>query len=435
MKRNCIIGFFLMFCFSPVSMLLGQNTFRAVLIEKETSTPVADAILVLNNSGDYTTTDANGVFVFKTTADSTILSMEIYSLGCHRSIAIPSYRSGDSVFIHCPPVELPPAEFIYAGPEEIVLRAIHKIPENYRDSTFACDAFFRHYQKVNGKFKNLTEANSHVLFRIEKKKNMLKAAEAVGVASIRKSAHFTTIDETSDDDYKDFLKQNPIYHLASSSLNPDMLQTCDFTFDEMPNDSLWIIHYLRKNISSENHGIYNYTLHNMYGESNESGTLYIDKSTLAFLRIERNAVRNPRYCYPGNNNFILPSLEYMDEFLNGSLVVEYRLAGDGYYYMSTLLHQFTDNYFSALTREKVFTISDYYEWYSNGEATIVSDTVMQRIVQYTSMATVQLPYYPELWKNNIPSPFYFPASELYQGLGTDDTLETQFDQSGRPANR
>lgn len=408
-----------------------QSVYKAILIESETNQPIADALIILDNNIEFTTSDSTGSFQFSVSGNTNKLNLQISTLTCRHNISVSvTINITDTIRVVCSPYKLDEVVITYNDPKQIVLNAVKRIPENYLDTTFVLNAFYRHYQNINGNYTNLTEAQTTTLFRISPKRNALFADEAIAVHAIRRSDRYHLPDEFHGDDYKDMLYQNPVYHLFTSSLDPEKVEDCKYFISPLTNDSIWVIYYIAKNYSSENHGISGFYPNDFYGEADESGTYIIDKKSLAFLSIERKALRNKKYDYPKYNNFLYPDNNYTGEFIDGYLLVLFENHLDKYY-PKQILHSYTNEFFASITYERAYRITDYFEWFARNPSSIVSKETMQKFIDYHSIRESSAKYIPEQWILPIPEIQLLSQSELFEALENDKTLEDQFQQNGK----
>ncbi|MBK7568150.1 MAG: hypothetical protein IPI31_10050 [Bacteroidetes bacterium] len=408
-----------------------QSAYRAILLESESNQPIIDALIILDNNFDFTTSDSTGAFQFTTSENTKQLNLQISTLTCRHNITVDAHKNiSDTIRILCAPFKLDEVVITYNDPKQIVLNAIERIPQNYMDSTFALNAFYRHYQNINGNYANLTEAQSTTLFRISRKRAALAADEAVAVQAIRRSDRYFLPEEFHGDDYKDMLYQNPIYHLFTSSLNPEKVEDCKYYISPLSNDTNWVIYYIAKNYSSENHGISGFYPNDFYGEADETGTYIINKKTLAFISIERKAMRNQKYDYPKYNNFLYPNNNYTGEFIDGYLLINFDQTNDKYY-PKQIFHSYTNEFFASISYERAYRITDYFEWFGGKPTTFVSKETMQKFIDYRSIRESSAKYYPEQWILPIPDIKLIPPAELINALEKEESLDDQYLRNGK----
>lgn len=432
LKNTYRLIYVLLLLIFNINSSYSQSGYRAIILETESNQPIIDALIICDNNIDFTTSDSTGAFQFSFSEKTKHLNLEISTLTCRHNITVNTNNNNitDTIHVICAPFKLDEVIITYNDPKQIVLNAIERIPQNYMDSTFALNAFYRHYQNVNGNYTNLTEAQSTTLFRISQKRTALVADEAVAVQAIRRSDRSLLPDEFHGDDYKDMLYQNPIYHLFTSSLDPEKVEDCKYYISPLSNDTNWVIYYIAKNYSSENHGISGFYPNDFYGEADETGTYVINKNSLAFLSIERKALRNHKYDYPKYNNFLYPDNNYTGEFIDGYLLVTY-VEENGIYYPKQILHSYTNEFFASITYERAYRISDYFEWFAGKPTTIISKETMQKFIDYRSIRESFARYYPEQWFLPIPDIKLIFRKELIDALEKEDLLENQYLKNGK----
>lgn len=410
-----------------------QIHFTGFIYNKETQSPIPDAFIRIDEIGAMITSDSAGFFSFYGNEETELHTLDIYSLGCHRNTEA-VFHSGniDTITLLCAPVDLEAVQVNYYDPKVIVRKAVEKISENYPDSNFAVPAFYRQYQQVNGKYQNLIESGSTVLFRVEATRTgkiaALSADEAFGVNAIRTSKWHFNISDLHDDDYVDLMEQNPVYHLNKSSFTNEMIDAGHFVISPASNDSVWVISYSIKNVSSENHGIQNFNELNLYGEADETGILIIDKATSAFITIERRAVRNDGYDYPKYNNFLQPGMEYTIGFKNAYLLIDFERQGERWYPLR-ILHSYTNDFFTTATNTRAYVISDYYEWYAGNPYWVLDPATFSQLEKYSTIFKTGAEYNATDWEVTLPGFYFEQANKVISDLESDGPLLQQFSGS------
>lgn len=409
-------------------VIFGQN-FSGVLLNKTDSTALSYAAIKVSETGELTTANDKGEFNVVLPSKMSELHFEISFVGCH---TVTKFELKDNlsntIYVECSMTKLKDIVVEGLSAKEIVKRAVAAIPLNYNDSSYASQSFYRQYQKVNGKFNNLIEAQSIVLFNLRNSKNEITAKEAFYAEQLRRSNYYETLG-FEEDDFSDFFNQNPIYHLKTSSLNPNAFNSYVFSFDTSTSTN-YVVNYSCNNFSTENHGLEYSSLLEFNGESRESGKLTIDKESFAFVKIEKNAFRNKGYNYPKNNNFILPDRKFTEEFIGGQLLVEYEKI-NGKWYLKTLLHAYTNDFFRTQTYEKAFTITKYFEWYSHKVTRYITKEQMDKLYFNPNLNFCNYVYDKERWQKIIPSFYYSSKEEIYKYLEKTQGIELQFDKNGK----
>src|SRR6218665_736006 len=369
-------------CTALLLFMLGtacaQISFNGILISKYDSLPMAFANIKLLEADKYTATNEKGEFTFLLPDRIELMHLEISSIGCHTTIAYkPQYASREKIYVDQMPVAAKEVEVRGYTAKSIVKKAVEQIPQNYPDTSYIDYSFYREYQKVNGRFKNLIEAQSAIAFNLSNNNGRLVSKEAYITSALRRSNFRYDISDFSGDGYMELLQQNPVFYLTEGSLNPKAFDDYVFSFDTLVLPDAYVIDYVCHDYTSDKHGVENYTLLNFAGESREYGKLVIDKETFAVMSIERTAVRNKRYDYPKNNNFLLPSHAYTGEFIAGYLLAEYYPL-NGKWYPKKLLYTYTNKYFRTQTYVKEYTITNVFEWYSGSVKRAIPKEMVDR---------------------------------------------------------
>ncbi|HOY31950.1 MAG TPA: hypothetical protein PKW80_08740 [Bacteroidales bacterium] len=410
----------------------GQNLFRGILLSRQDSTVIPFAIVKLAETGDYVQTDNNGEFKFEIPPDKTVLHLEISTLGFHETIVHkPAFNRTEKIYVEQTPLLLNPVEVEGLNAEEIVKKAVLQIPANYTDSSFAAFSFYRQYEKINGEFMNLIEAQVVVSFITNNVKNNPTSDYGFAIEQMRRSNYSYVIDDLQydDNDFSAMLRQNPVYHLTESSLNPNAFSFYKFSFDTLvENTDDYHIRYVCNEFSSEMHGVSNLREVGWRGESREEGMLTIDRETFAFKKIERKAFRNPWYHYPKNNNYLLPSKRYYEEFVDGDLVAEYQQE-KGKWFLTSLCHSYTNEFNNSSTTKKEFTITEVFEWYCDSISHYISTGLSGKFFKDTPLPIKPYTYNESQWDKPLPAFRFFNKEDVYRDLEQETPLEKQFNKN------
>lgn len=407
----------------------GQN-FKGKLVNKTDSTALAFAAIKLSETGKYATTDEKGEFTLPISEAASLLHLEVSYVGCKTSATItPKANAINTIYVACAPSTL--NEIVIEGltAKEIVKRALMSIPKNYADSSYASPSFYRQYQRVNGKFRNLIEAQTMVMFNVSTSDDQLLAKESFATEHLRRSKYYE-IEQFDRDNINDLMNKNPVYHLAESSLNPNALEFYLFSFDTSASENSYIINYKCFNFTSENHGITNYATAGIDAEGRESGKLTIDKNSFAITKFERKALRNKGYNYPKYNNFVLPDRKFTQEFVEGHLLVEYELI-NGKWYLKTMVHSYTNEFYRTQTYEKAYTISDCFEWHANSVTRSINKELINKFYFNPDLFNEKYSYNNAQWELPMPAYYYFEKQAIYKDLGTTIPVEQQFEMNGK----
>lgn len=264
--------FLLFFILNFHSTLFSQTIFNGVLINSSDSAVIPFAIIKSVESGKYQTTDSKGEFSFSYLSKFQSVHFEINVIEFH---GIVEHKiNGDNqqkIFIDLSSSELNEIVIEGLSAKQVVEKAIKSIPENYTDSGFVAYSYYRQYQKVNGIFRNLIEAQLVVLFRLTNSENVITDENAFAVLHMRRTP-INYIEQTSEtDEFIDLLNQNPVYNQLGSILNLKGLYFYHFSFDTTKTYDDYQINFSCNDYSCDKHGIENYNELDWHGESWATG--------------------------------------------------------------------------------------------------------------------------------------------------------------------
>ena len=400
----------LLFLFLLLSTALpAQVTLQVQLLNAGDSAAMAFTNVHVAEADLYAATDEQGKLAIHFPKAFDVLHLEIAAIGCHTTLSYrPLYTGIEKIYVHPAAMLIREVEVQGLSAKSIVKKAIAAMPQNYADSSYADESFYRQYEKVDRKFTNLLEAQLTVMFNLSRNAHTLQAKEAFAVKKMRRNTFEFPIDDLADlhgDECSALFALNPVYHLAESSLNIKVFDEYDFSFDTLILPDAYVIDYVSPGYSSESHGIANYSELDLRGESREYVKLVIDKESFAIRSFERTAVRNVRYNYPKNNNFIVPSRHYTCEFVAAHLLVDYR-PQQGKWYLQHIFYDYTNAYFRTKTYERSAMITDVYEW-TSGRITHEVPTDLLGQFYFTPYLSVR-GYTPDpaAWQGPLPD-FYF----------------------------
>ncbi len=425
-----LLTFILFILTVPVA---GQSTFKGILLSKQDSTPVAYAVIKLVDFAIYAETKSNGEFKLRLPSNNRELHFEVFAIGLRDTVCYQRTFSGtEKIYVDKTPVSLSAATIKGLSAMETVKKAVSLIPVNYTDSSFAAFSFYRQYEKINGEFKNLIEAQSVVSFKLSLSKNKIKSDYGFVMDPMRRSNHEYVIDDLQYDDFNftELLNQNPVYNLTESSLNPNAFSFYRFNFDTTNKTDDFVINYTCFDFSSEAHGVSNIRDVDWRGESWEEGRLVIDRKTFAFKKIERTAHRNKAFHYPKNNNYLLPSKKYYEEFVDGNLVSEYEEV-KGKWFLKKICHKYTNIFFNALTNTKEFTITEISEWHCDSVSHFISTELADKFFKDAPLPLYVYKYNPSQWNKALPAFFFYKQEDVYRDLEKQYPLEEQFENNGK----
>lgn len=410
-----------------------QSTFRGILINTRDSSAIPFAVITLTEINNTVLGDDVGGFIFTVPADLKQMTFKVSVVGYKTTIThTRTFDSVEKVYLEVGAYALKEAEIVGQSAEDIVHKAVAAIPENYESNSYFAFSSYRQYQRVNNAFVNLIEAQPIVMFKLEKGKKEIHSTEAFAARQTRRSRFFENPSNMGRDNVADLMQENPVYHLATSSIAANKLYSYSFRFDTtIDAGDYYVINYTCNAFSSERHGVQDpYVLQAFRSEAYETGQLIIDRKSLAFASVKRKALRNPGYYYPHESqlNFIYPKKEYFFEFSNADLVAEYELVNDKWY-LKTLCRQYTDNFYNAGWGNKIYEISDIFEWRCDSISRYITDEYrtefFPKLRQYGAYK-----YDKTFWKG-CGFPFYFyKADSVTKDLCRFGDMEKQFVKEG-----
>lgn len=423
--KHFILVVLLLIC----SKFLPAQTFRGSLLNQIDSSAMPFAIVKCLENGEQTATNEKAEFELQIPAGASTIHFEISFVGCHTALAYkPGNTTNHLVYATCSLTTLKDIEIEGLTAKEVVRRAVAAIPKNYSDTSYAAQSFYRQYEKVNGVYTNLIEAQCMLMFNLSSTTSELKAKEALAIQELRRSNALET-PGSRENDLFDLFNQNPIYHLEQSSINLKALNFCTFRFDTAATSDKYIIHYQCTNFTTENHGISNYENQDFNGEAFESGTLTIDKEQFAIIKFERQTFRNKSYHYPKNNNFILPDRKYTEEFKEGSLVATYEKK-ENKWFLKQLLRSYTNEFYKTGIYEKAYTITTNFEWSCLQTTRFIDEQLLNKFYFNTNIQSFKYQYHPQQWLNKLPAFHYSTQQVLWNDLGKLLSPELQFEKNG-----
>lgn len=408
-----------------------QVAFRGVLINTRDSAAIPFAVIKLVETDVTVLGDDKGAFSFTVPANTALLTFRVSVVGYKTTIQHkPVYKEGERVYLEVGAYDLKEAEIRGESAEEIIRKAIAAIPDNYVSTSYFDFTSYRQYQRINGLFVNLIEANPVLMVKLKKEDKKLTATEGLAIRQLRRSRYMPN--KVNPCEYRDnninyVLWQNPVYYLASSALAPDKLHKYRFHFDTTVKTDDYVINYVSLRFSSDKHGIIYFKNPEVYaGEAQEIGTITIDRKTLAFKRIQRTALRNPNFSYYTMPNVLLPDRKYCDELVKGELTNEYECT-DGKWHTKSISYAYTNDYFIMGTNRKDYTITDVFELRSDSTSRYVPEELVTEFYPKLRLYG-QYTYNKDFWEG-FDLPFNFHSrdavfTDLYK-TGSADQFETE----------
>jgi hypothetical protein len=419
--------------FTMASSAFSQVVFKGKLLNKTDNIPVEFAIIKSIDLGNFTQTNAYGEFQFNFPETLKTLRFEVSAIGLRDTIIVKrTKKEVETIYIERPLLSLTPVTIKGLSAKETVKMAVDMIPVNYTDSSYAAFSFYRQYEKVNGTFKNLIEAQTVILFKMALKNNRFTPSYGFDVEQMRRSNFKNDI---ADMDYEQndiayLLDEDPVYNLLEGSINPNAFNFYDFNFDTNNLTDDFVIKYRCKEYSSETHGVSNLRDLDWYGEGTEEGRFVIDRKTYAFKKIERTSVRNKAFNYPKNNNWLLPSRNYYGEFVDGYLVSEYDQM-NGKWFLTKICHAYTNDYYNKGAARKEFTITEGYEWYADSVTRFITSDLANKFFADTYLPACDYIYNKDQWNKPLRPYYFYKKEDVYNDLERIAPVEEQFHTNGK----
>lgn len=407
---------------------MGQLVFTGTVINSDNGQPIKNGIIQYDKSSDIVTTDSLGKFIIYT-ANKAPLVIKITTLNCAEELVLDKADSSyATVIINCNPVELLPIQIQYQDAYTIVQKAFTQIPKLYANSSYLSYGFYRNYKKINNQFKELTECKLATVMRIDTLQGKLNCDEAFGILAIRRTLYTIALENFYDNQLTDLFNQNLVYHNAFAAFAPGLFPYTTFAIDSASNDSAWVISYSVKKFSGENHGIENFTLRAFPGEAFETGFITINKSDYAITKLIRESIRNQKYQYPENNNFLLPDRLYTGWFEEGFLEINFEHVHDKYF-LKSIFHAYTNTFIHVPTNMVEYKITDYSEWIADSIGYKIDEPLLVLLNAYKTNEKIKYLYQPDSWQTT--SPWYFINKEtVLAGFAKRGEIEELFRQGG-----
>lgn len=418
--RYWILGLMAMF---PMQQIYAQHNVRVVLLNSEDSTVIPFAVVkIKGEKGFVTVTDERGNFSLSFAEYPGAIEFEIGAIGIKAEIQYTPRKSGtrDSLFVQLKAVAMEDFVFKEKTALQVVQQAIASIPDNYEMKKHVTYSFYREYKKINETFTNLLEARMALLFLPEVNNSIPKGEEAAAILSLRRSDEYERLKQLYGGAWKNLFAENPIYHLQNSFLRPSYLVSYAYAF--IPDSSEdYVIRYDSK-FSTERHGCSN----PHFDEGYEHGILIIDRNSYVIKRIERLSRRHANYHYPRNDNFILPKREYVGEFLNGRLILEYRSKSNKWY-LDKALYAYTNDFLNVKFANTKFRITECYEWFADSVSRYVAANVLDKFYYNLELNDIPYVYEQTNWQQQYLYPyFFFTKEEIEPSIQRHSSLNDQF---------
>ncbi len=398
-----------------------QAVVRGTLRDARTDAPMRQA-RIRPEGAPAAVTDGRGRFSLPLPGAPASLRLHVTAIGVDTVLQVDG-PFGEPLRLRVAPHAFTVDEVVVRGASarEIVLRAVARIPNNYPDSGGVYYGFYRQFDRYNKQLQNLLEARMAVV--VQPLRGTRPPEALYGFALLARRKHrWMHYNVDGLDDYDgladDLFNEDPVYHLAGSSLSRPFLERARFRFDTTgPAGPDYVIRY-DCDISSEDHGLAPGTSYQAYeGESTEAGVLTIDRASLAIRRWQRRTGRNTAYSYPRNNNFIWPRLHHYVEFRDGELDVSYE-PRNGRWFLSAIRHRFSNDFFRTATLGGgyAFTLGEFYEWQTDSVSRTIRPALREQLVAMPYIHLQKDDACPPL-EGPVPECSFMPKAALYEAVG------------------
>jgi hypothetical protein len=409
----------------PNQVLLGQSVFSGRLLNKVDSMPVGAARVLLTDINTSVLTQEDGTFRFTLPEKLETLHFRVDAIGLKTSIVLqPKGKGVEDMYVDMDALGLEAFSVRGYSPRQVIGKAVKEIRANLPDSGYVIYSFFRQYQKVNDRFKNFIEAKPVVMIKPGEK----QAEIAYAVPEMRRSYFRFDVDDMFGDALEYTMQISPVYRPDYSSVSTSALRKCRYRFDTSSGSDDYVIRYDCHNFSAEGHGNPEYAQAGFEGESDESGTVIIERESFAIKSLERKSIRNMDYHYHRNNNFLLPSRKYTVEFLEGSFKAEFRKL-NGKWYPWMLVNQFTNEYYRTQTYTKTYVITETSEWYVDTVSRYIPGELRDKFYKQTNLTRSWYTYDPGQWKER-PGFYFDSGANVLKEIEKYTPADRQFAEEG-----
>ncbi len=431
-KRRLQLFWLITLC--AMSPACAQQVFNGLLLNTADAKPLQFARVELKETKYQTFTDSAGRFSFEVSHSIKKLTLNISSVTCKGTVVVtPAYSGTERVFIDV--LANPLTEFVFRGlsARQVLEKAIARIPENFDTRSHFAFAFYRDYEKVNGLFLNFTEAQIAVMFKLTMKGKQIVHNNAYTVKQIRRSKAIPIINDFTESSMDEVLKEDPIFNLLPSSLNPARFEGYRFNFDTSQKTDDYIVTYYRPDFSSEDHGCGYHDYNTFWGEETERGTVVIERGTFAIKKYTRNARINPQYDYgsPASQiNIVYPSKKYFFRFVDADLTAEY-MPVNGKWYLKNLMHRFTNDFFFCGFGSLAYNMTEYSEIRFDSVSSYVGEDIVNKFYPNTFFMRRKYDYDKAYWDKEYHPYFFESRDTVLTHLQKLGPLDEQFIAEGK----
>ncbi len=414
--------------------VIAQQKFTGQLINSRDSAVIPFAVIKLQETDKTVIADSAGYFYFLVPGNANQLSFNVSIMGFKATIRhTRTHAATEKVYLDVAPKNLQEAEIIGRSAADIVKRAILAIPDNYADTSYFAYSSYRQYQFINGYFMNLIETNPVVMVRPKKTNGHMASSEAFALRHIRRSWFFDDPMNEHKDDLSFLCNENPVYRPMRSTMTLNRIVGCRFSYDTSQKFEDYVINYIHPQGTTETFGCGDYTtvedFYRMFPRAAyETGTVVIDRKTLAFKKIVRHAHRYPDYSFFFNRCNYMHNGKLMWEFKDGDMIAEYEQKGTKWY-TSKLYHRYSCDVLDKQTDHLDYDITDIFEWRCDSMSRYIPGELLHSFYPKLDLYSKYV-YDRQYWEEHT-FPFYFyNADTVYKSLEHWGNLERQFSVKG-----
>jgi hypothetical protein len=416
-----------------VCTAFAQQKFTGRLINARDSTIIPYAVIRLQETDKTVIADSAGYFYFLIPDNAKQLSFNVSIMGFKATIRHKrTFAATELVYLDVAPKNLQEAEIIGRSAADIVKRAIQAIPDNYADSSYFAYSSYRQYQFVNGFFMNLIEANPVVMLRFRHSNGRIGSSEAFALRKIRRCLFFNNPLNDHRDDPSDLFNENPVFRPMRTTMTQNRIIGCRFSYDTSQKFEDYVINYVHPVGSTETFGSENTTVEDFYRtfprSTYETGTVVIDRKTLAFKKIVRHAHRYPDYSFFFNHSNYIHYGKLTWEFKDADMIAEYEQRGTKWY-TSALYRRYSCDVIDVKTDHLDYDITDVFEWRCDSMSRYIPGELLNSFYPRLDLYSKYV-YDKQYWQEHA-FPFYFyDADVVYKSLERWGNLESQFSVKG-----
>jgi len=406
--------FFLILFFSPLIISAqGKKIFAKIVDEKNIHVPYANIVFKMGEKG--LASDEHGEFSILYFENDLHDSLWISAIGYEkRQISLTQLLSNPVIVLPVKNYQLFEIPVSAREAENMVKKAIERIPENYPQSPYLIEMFFRQFHRENGKAARLIEAVLTVYDPGYINPQSMLMKEKFEITELRRSKVFEKNGFAHDDHLVSLFKQNIVHYPRETILNSSAIDYFHFEKDETQHsDTSTCIKFFHKNPSDP---------------KTRWGKLYIGNQDFAVLRMEENTGKNddfnPRLKAASNSEW---------KFFEGEMTINYKRVSRKYY-LDSISFFYRHNIVSKIFGSTDFTVDEYFNlWTEMPDTVSISTNYQSKNFQNSSnLYSKKYTYNSEFWESYLPSIEHPLDPSIVSEFEKNATLEEQFLRNENP---